>query len=185
MSRKLYEYHYHYHLGSLRFPWEVWLKSAVWAGAFSALAFGGRGVVPKLGSADYLWVSFGLLAPMLGLLGAWGLHQRRGRVRYACLWVRFGADVALLFTIILYLVTTELTGDGGGGGILNTGILAFCAWFAGILIHRDVLFLIAIEQLAKDVEDGHQHGKSFSVVEIANKIDRWKPTEKGIFSDRG
>ena len=129
-------------------PWEPWLHCGVWIATFMALIFGDSGLVPPVAGIDWIWVVLGLGSPPLGFFSVWALEHGRGIVRYRAIWGRMAADIGLSTAIISYLCDRLGEGLLGVSAILSDVILFLSAWFTLSLVHRDIKFLSATEELA-------------------------------------
>ncbi len=133
-------------------PWEPWLHAGVWLSMIFILIIGEEGVIPPLDGIDWLWVSFGLISPVIGFSSVWVLEHHTGRARYYALWGRMIADLGLVTSLLLYQLDRYLVHEGVafgfGFGLLPNTILFFSMWFTLTLVWRDVRFIIATEALA-------------------------------------
>jgi len=134
--------------------WEPWLHSGIWIATIATLFFGDQGVVPPINGEDWVWVFFGLTAPVIAFLSASAIKRRSGKTRYVAIWARTMADVGLVTGILAYLLARLNVGLLGVSHIFGDVILLFCAWFTSILIYRDIKFLIATEKLASFIHRG-------------------------------
>lgn len=129
-------------------PWEPWLHCGVWIATFLALMFGDTGIVPPVTGVDWVWVSLGLTSPVLGFFSVWELEHGQGKSRYMAIWGRMAADIGLSTAILAYLAARWGEGLLGASSVLSDVILFLSAWFTLVLVHRDIKFLSATEQLA-------------------------------------
>lgn len=129
-------------------PWEPWLHAGVWISVIITMILGEWHLYPPADFADFVWLSFGLTAPVLGFTSVWMLEYHTGRVRYVAIWLRAVADTGLSIAILAYLANRLGTGQLGLMSIMGDVILASAAWFNFTLVARDIRFIIATEKLA-------------------------------------
>lgn len=131
-------------------PWEPWLHAAVWVSVLSVIAFGETGIVPPAETRDWVWMSFGLISPIVGFFSVWALvYGSSGQSKYVAIWLRTLADLGVVFTIGLYQLTTIVEGQYRSR-LANT-VLTFAAAYMFLLVWRDLRLVVRVEKLASDI----------------------------------
>lgn len=143
-------------------PWEPWLFCGVWFGVLFTVIFGEAGLVPPFDFIDSFWVMFGLISPPIGFFSLWALDNLHGKAKYIAIWTRMSADIGLSACILIYLAVRGRATEYDFH-YLGDVMLAFCAWFALVLVKRDIDFLVTTEKLAsiiyqRNVDEWNESG---------------------------
>lgn len=133
-------------------PWEPWLHPAVWFAVMGALVFGDHEIVPPVDDLDWIWITFGLVSPVVGFSSVWMLAYSGGRQRYVALWMRMLADAGIVLAILFYEFE-RLMEHGFGTNNVQPGfvpnvIMLFAVWYMGVLVWRDMKLVVEVEKLA-------------------------------------
>ena len=143
-------------------PWEPWIHPAMWLGAAGAIIFGDGDLVPPIDGTDYVWLSFGIISPVLGFCSVWMLAYGTGASRYVAMWMRTIADLGIVLAIAFYefekMVAhgNSVIFQGLGQGFVPNLVMIFAAWYMSVLVWRDVKVLIAVEKLAASIHMGQR-----------------------------
>lgn len=130
--------------------WQPWLHLAVLLGSLLTLVFGDRDMIPPVDGWDWVWLTAGITAPIVGFVSIWLMKHRTGQVRYRAFWLRLAANCGVVTTMSAYevaRVSREIQYPIEYHPLVDTVFLA-AILFMIVVIYRDVKFLILVEKVA-------------------------------------
>lgn len=100
-----------------------------------------------------VWLSLGILSPVLSFISWFLIEKRTGRKRFMGMWLRLAADIGVFTTLITYHVTTAFTRGApiSEAKIFSRYLLGACILFTFILIIRDMWTVYLTERLASKI----------------------------------
>lgn len=138
-------------------PWQPFLFLAAWWGALFVVLFGDFSNIPPetadvvSGGVGWVWAGLSLVCPPLALGSLHLIRYRPGKWRYRGFWLRLAADLGQFTALVVYFTHTVAFRDYH---IYTMAILMASTFFVGMLVYRDVRFLIKTEFLARELTRG-------------------------------
>ena len=103
-----------------------------------------------------VWLTLGIVGPMLELLAWWLIQKRAGRWRFMGMWLRLSADIQVATVMVSYHLVGVLDRNPSEAKIFARYMSSVAMLFVVVLVVRDIWTLVLTERMAGRI---HREGQ--------------------------